>query len=257
MTDGITGKVVAITGASSGIGAATARLLASRGARLVLGARREDALAALAEQLRADGAEAVHVHVDVRRPAEVAALVERARQEFGRLDVFVGNAGVGYVSMLDELRVDDWDAVIDVNVKGLLHGIAAALPVFREQGSGQFVHTVSTAAYRTVPGQAVYSASKVAARTLTEGLRQEVGGSVRVSMVSPGYVATDFVDGVRDPELRERMTAMKERRGRPRRAVQATARLNVTPPVTWPACTATGVVPSGGAKAIGSQSRPA
>jgi NADP-dependent 3-hydroxy acid dehydrogenase YdfG len=207
---GIEGKVVAITGASSGIGAATARLLAQGGAKLVLGARREQRLADLAGELRDQGGEVAFGTVDVRRREGPADLVALAQDRFGHLDVLVGNAGIGPVSPLDDLRVDDWDAMIDVNVKGLLHGIAAALPVFRSQGYGQFVHTLSTAAYKTVPGQAVYSASKAAARALTEGLRQEAGPSIRVSIVSPGFVATDFLASVPDPDLRARMNESKD-----------------------------------------------
>jgi NADP-dependent 3-hydroxy acid dehydrogenase YdfG len=207
---GIDGKVVAITGAGSGIGAATARALARGGARLILGARREQRLAELAGELRGEGHEVSYTTVDVRRREDVAGLVDLARDRYGRLDVLVGNAGIGPVSLLDELRVDDWEAMIDVHVKGLLYGIAAALPVFRKQGSGQFVHTVSTAAYKTVPGQVVYSASKAAARTLTEGLRQEAGAAIRVSMVSPGFVATEFLDSVPNPELRAQMSRTKE-----------------------------------------------
>ncbi|MEU4253009.1 SDR family oxidoreductase [Amycolatopsis sp. NPDC026612] len=193
-------KVVVITGASSGIGAATATLLAERGAKVVLGARRKDRLDALAERLGA-----VSLPTDVRRPGDVAALVRLARETHGKLDVLVGNAGVGPISPLDSLRVDDWDAMIDVNIKGVLHGIAAALPVFREQGFGQFVHTASTAAYRTVPTMAVYAATKTAVRTISEGLRQEAGPGLRVSLVSPGMIATDFIDGIPEPDVRARL----------------------------------------------------
>ncbi|MEU0537554.1 SDR family oxidoreductase [Amycolatopsis tolypomycina] len=196
----IENKVVVITGASSGIGAATATLLAERGAKVVLGARRKDRLDALAERLGA-----VALPTDVRRPADVAALVRLARETHGRLDVLVGNAGIGPISPLDSLRVDDWDAMIDVNVKGVLHGIAAALPVFREQGHGQFVHTASTAAYRTVPAMAVYAATKTAVRTISEGLRQEAGPDLRVTLVSPGMIATGFIDGIPEAAVRERL----------------------------------------------------
>ena len=216
---GISGKVVAITGGSSGIGVATARLLAGSGASIVLGARREARLAELAGELRRSGAGVAYAALDVRRRESVADFVSLARDTFGQLDVLVGNAGIGPVSPLDDLRVDDWDAMIDVNLKGLLHGIAAALPVFREQGHGQFVHTVSTAAYKTVPGQVVYSASKAAARTLTEGLRQEAGPSIRVAMVSPGFVATDFIDSVPDADLRAQMTGARDKIAIPPEAV--------------------------------------
>lgn len=227
---GIEGKIVAITGASSGIGAATARLLARSGAKLVLGARREQRLADLAGELRGAGCEVAFRVVDVRRREDSAGLVALAQERFGRLDVLVGNAGIGPVSPLDDLRVDDWDAMIDVNVKGLLYGIAAALPVFRSQGHGQFVHTLSTSAYKTSPGQAVYSASKAAGRALTEGLRQEAGPSIRVSTVSPGYVATDFVASVPDPDLRARMTESKDAMAIPPEAVARAIRFAIEQP---------------------------
>ena len=209
---GNTGKIVAITGASSGIGAATALLLAERGAKVVLGARRGDRLSALAERITAAGGEAAVATVDVRHRADLVALVEMACTRFGRLDVLVGNAGIGPVSPLDDLRVDDWDAMIDVNLKGFLYGIAAALPVFRRQGSGHFVTVISTAGLKIVPNQAVYAGTKNAVRTICEGLRQEAGPNLRVTGVSPGFVQTDFADSMTDPvvqaQVRERMTAM-------------------------------------------------
>ncbi|QWF78188.1 SDR family oxidoreductase [Amycolatopsis sp. CA-230715] len=205
---GIESKVVVITGASSGIGAAAAKLLASRGAKLVLGARRKDRLDALAAGLADAGAEVAVAEADVRKPADVANLVQLAVDRFGRLDVLVGNAGVATVAPLDSSGVEEWDAMIDVNLKGVLHGIAAALPVFREQGHGQFVHTASTAAYKTVPGQAVYSATKVAVRTISEGLRQEAGESVRVSVISPGVTRTEFIENVPESEVKTRYAAM-------------------------------------------------
>jgi NADP-dependent 3-hydroxy acid dehydrogenase YdfG len=261
MTSGIEGKVVAITGASSGIGAATARLLALSGAKLVLGARREDRLADLAAELRGNnrsddgtgavpksvpepksvsvpepvpvpepGAQVVYRTIDVRRREDLAALVELAINEYGRLDVLIGNAGVGPVSALDDLRIDDWDAMVDINLKGLMHGVAAALPVFRRQGHGQFVHTISTAAYKTVPGQAVYSASKTAARTFTEGLRQEAGPSIRVTIVSPGFVATDFTDAVPDADQRRQMQDLRDQIALPPDAVARAIRFAIEQP---------------------------
>ncbi|HEX8864260.1 MAG TPA: SDR family oxidoreductase, partial [Lentzea sp.] len=186
---GIEGKVVAITGASSGIGEATARLLAERGARLVLGARREDRLADIAAEIGGE-----HLRVDVTRSADLQSLVALARDRFGRLDVLVSNAGIGPISPLDDLRVDEWDAMVDVNIKGVLHGIAAALPVFRSQQSGHFVTTASTAAMRVVPAMAVYAGTKVAVRAICEGLRQESAGAFRVTTVFPGFVHTDFAE---------------------------------------------------------------
>ncbi|GAA0242963.1 SDR family oxidoreductase [Cryptosporangium japonicum] len=196
-----------ITGASSGIGEATARLLASRGAHLVLGARRSDRLEALASSLP----DAVHAATDVRRRDDVAALVDLALTRFGRLDAFVGNAGIGPVSHLADLRVDEWDAMVDVNIKGVLHGIAAALPVFRAQGHGHFVTTASTAAFRTLPTMAVYAATKTAVRVIAEGLRQESDGAYRVTTVTPGFVATDFAGAAADREVRADLLALRDR----------------------------------------------
>jgi NADP-dependent 3-hydroxy acid dehydrogenase YdfG len=188
----IAGKVIALTGASSGIGEATALLLAEQGAKLVLGARREDLLTKLTDRITGAGGEAVYLVTDVTRRACPAALVALAGERFGRLDVLISNAGVARVAPLDDLDVDSWDEMIDVNLKGVVYGIAAALPVFRAQGSGHFVTTSSTAAYKTVPGMAVYSASKTALRALLDGLRQEAGEKLRVTTVTPGYVATEF-----------------------------------------------------------------
>jgi NADP-dependent 3-hydroxy acid dehydrogenase YdfG len=205
------GKVVAITGASSGIGEATALRLAGRGARLVLGARRSGRLEALAGRIRDGGGDAVLIPTDVRQQADLAGLVGLARQRFGRLDVLVSNAGIGPISPLDDLRVADWEAMIDVNVKGVLYGIAAALPVFRAQGSGHFVMTASTAAYRTVPGQSVYSATKLAVRAICEGLRQEAGERLRVTVVSPGFVRTDFAEAAPDAAVRAGLLASRDK----------------------------------------------
>jgi NADP-dependent 3-hydroxy acid dehydrogenase YdfG len=203
-------KVVAITGASSGIGAATAVLLAERGARLVIGARRSDRLDAVAARVKEAGGDVVATRTDVRRREDLADLVALACERFGRLDVLVSNAGIGPISPLDDLRVEDWEAMVDVNLKGVLHGIAAALPVFRRQGGGHFVNTASTAAYRTVPGQSVYSATKAAVRALSEGLRQEAGGSVRVTIVSPGFIQTDFIDAVPNERLKAQLATSRE-----------------------------------------------
>jgi NADP-dependent 3-hydroxy acid dehydrogenase YdfG len=200
----IEGKVVAITGASSGIGEATARFLAARGAKLVLGARREDRLTELADQLP----EAVYLPMDVRRRSDVADLVALAGKQFGRLDVLVSNAGVMPISPLDDLRVDDWDAMVDVNIKGVLHGIAAALPVFREQGSGHFVNVASTAGFKVVPTMAVYAGTKFAVRAISEGLRQEAGDKLRVTIISPGMTRTDVVDNMTVPEVRAQLVEM-------------------------------------------------
>lgn len=207
---GIEGKVVAITGASSGIGEATALLLAERGARLVLGARRSERLADLVAKIEAAGGTAVHTRTDVTRREDLHALVALACERFGRLDVLVGNAGAGPISPLDDLRVDEWDEMVDVNVKGVLHGIAAALPVFRAQRAGHFVTTASTAAFRVVPAMAVYAGTKVAVRAICEGLRQESGGTLRVTTVSPGIVHTDFAEASTNDDVRTRIAGMRD-----------------------------------------------
>ncbi|MET0425437.1 MAG: SDR family oxidoreductase [Actinoplanes sp.] len=206
---GITGKVVAITGASSGIGAATALLLAERGARVVLGARRADRLDGLVRRITDAGGEATARSTDVRVKEDLSALVEHARGTFGRLDVLVNNAGVGPIGPMSDVAVDDWTAMIDVNLRGTLYGIAAALPVFLEQGGGHIVNVVSTSGIKIVPDQAVYAGTKNAVRTLTEGLRQESAGRFRVTQVSPGMIRTEFADAMTDPAVQAQIrTAM-------------------------------------------------
>lgn len=203
---GIAGKVVAITGASSGIGAATALLLAERGAAVVLGARRADRLDELARGIRDRGGRAFTVATDVTRRDDVDRLVGRAVAECGRLDVLVGNAGVSKIGPMADLDVDGWSAMIDVNLRGVLHGVAAALPVFRSQGRGHLVTTVSTAGLKIVPTMAVYGATKNAVRTLLEALRQEsTDGVLRTTSISPGFVRTELADSIDDPGLRERI----------------------------------------------------
>jgi NADP-dependent 3-hydroxy acid dehydrogenase YdfG len=212
-------KVVAITGASAGIGAATALLLAERGARVVLGARSADRLAALAARIAAAGGQAAWRSADVTRREDLEALVALARDRFGRLDVLVANAGIGPISPLDDLRVAEWDAMIDVNLRGVLYAIAAALPVSRAQGAGHFVTVASTAGHRTVAGQAVYSGTKFAVRAICEGLRQEAGERLRVTIVSPGFVRTDFVAAVADPALKARLVESRDRFALPPAAI--------------------------------------
>ncbi|MBO1073809.1 SDR family oxidoreductase [Roseomonas marmotae] len=216
---GITGKVIAITGASSGIGAATAMLLAERGAKLVLGARRAGPLEALEASIRQAGGVAISLPTDVRRRDDLAALVAAARQQFGRPDVMISNAGAGPISPVDDLRVEDWEEMIAVNFRGVLHGVAAALPLFRAQQSGHFVHVLSTAGLKIVPMQSVYAATKNAARTFSEGLRQEAGETLRVTMISPGMVRTRFTDSMTDPRIRARMDEAMEQMGLPPEAV--------------------------------------
>ncbi|ULN38380.1 SDR family oxidoreductase [Mycolicibacterium smegmatis] len=199
--DSVAGQVVTITGASSGIGEATARLLAARGASVVLGARRTDRLDRIVEEIRSTGGAAVAVAVDVTRRADVDNLVATAVREFGRLDVLVNNAGIATLGPLADGDTDTWSAVIDVNVRGVLHGIAAATPVFERQGRGHVVTVVSTAGLKIVPEMGVYAGTKNAVRTIMEALRQEsTDGVVRTTSISPGYVRTELGGPPGDPD---------------------------------------------------------
>jgi NADP-dependent 3-hydroxy acid dehydrogenase YdfG len=216
---GIEGKVVAITGASSGIGEATALLLAERGAKVVLGARGSERLKALADRIVSAGGEVAYRGTDVKRREDVSNLVMLACERYGKLDVLVNNAGIGPISPLDDLRVDEWDDMIDINIKGVLYGIAAALPVFRKQGFGHFVNTASTAGHTTAPNQSVYSGTKFAVRAISEGLRQEAGDKLRVTIISPGFVRTEFVEAIANPELRARFADSRDRFAMPPNAI--------------------------------------
>jgi NADP-dependent 3-hydroxy acid dehydrogenase YdfG len=216
---GIEGKVVAITGASSGIGEATALLLAERGAKVVLGARGSERLKALADRIVSAAGEVAYTRTDVKRREDLSNLVKLACERYGKLDALVNNAGIGPISALDDLRVDEWDEMIDINIKGVLYGIAATLPVFRKQGFGHFINTASTAGHTTVPNQSVYSATKFAVRAISEGLRQEAGDKLRVTIISPGFVRTEFVEAVTNPELRARLADSRDRFAMPPDAI--------------------------------------
>jgi NADP-dependent 3-hydroxy acid dehydrogenase YdfG len=192
-------KVVAVTGASSGIGEATALRLAADGHHVVLGARREDRLTSLAEKIRATGGSADVRRLDVTDRHDMTAFVDAAVDAHGRIDVLVNNAGLMPLSRLDALLVDEWDRMIDVNIRGLLYGIAAAMPHFQRQSSGHFVTIASIAAHTVSPTAAVYSATKHAAWAITEGLRQEADPTIRVTTISPGVVASELADTITDP----------------------------------------------------------
>ncbi|MFE0593910.1 SDR family oxidoreductase [Micromonospora echinospora] len=200
-----TTKVILVTGASSGIGEAVALRLANEGHDVVAGARRQERLAALAE--RHDN---IRVRqLDVTDCGDVGAFVDSAVAEFGRVDVFVNNAGVMPLSRLDALLVEEWDRMLDVNVRGLLHGVAAVLPVFQRQGSGHLITVASVGAHEVVPTSAVYSATKFAAWAITEGLRLESDPSLRVTTITPGVVESELAETISDPVAR---AAMKEYR---------------------------------------------
>jgi NADP-dependent 3-hydroxy acid dehydrogenase YdfG len=217
--ESLEGKVVAITGASAGIGAACARRLAGDGARVVLGARREPVLRGLVAEIEADGAAAVACVTDVTRPADLERLVTHAQASFGRLDALVASAGIAVNGPLAGGETADWDVMIDVNLRGVLHGFAAALPGFLAQGSGHFVTVTSTSAIKWVPGQGVYAAAKAGVRAVCEVLRQEVGPTVRCTMVCPGFTATDFIESTRDPQELARLRAMRDAIAMPPEAV--------------------------------------
>ncbi|MCQ4280759.1 SDR family oxidoreductase [Pseudomonas stutzeri] len=201
----INGKVVLITGASSGIGEATARLLASRGATVVLGARRVERLEQLGASITRAGGVAACRALDVTSRGDTQAFVDFAEQRFGRVEVIINNAGVMPLSRLDALKVDEWDRMIDVNIRGVLHGIAAALPLMQRQRSGQFINIASIGAYAVSPTAAVYCATKYAVRAITEGLRQEVGGDIRVTLVSPGVTESELAESISDEGARAAM----------------------------------------------------
>lgn len=206
----IKNKVVVITGASSGIGEATARLLAETGAHVVLGARRTDRLAELCKELVAAGGSAQYQAVDVTDRANVQAFVDYAVNEFGRVDVIVNNAGVMPLSRLDALKVSEWDQMIDVNIRGVLHGIAAGLPLMQKQQSGQFINIASIGAYAVSPTAAVYCATKYAVRAISEGLRQEAGADIRVTVISPGVTESELADSISDEGGRAEMREFRK-----------------------------------------------
>src|SRR5947208_16800963 len=208
---GIKDKVVVITGASSGIGEVNAVMLAERGAKVVLGARGLDRLEALARRIAGTGGEVAYVRTDVRRREDLTSLVKLACDRYGQLDVLINNAGIMPVSPLDDLRVEDWEDMIDINIKGVLYGIAAALPVFRKQGFGHFVNTASTAGHKTVPNQSVYSGTKMAVRAISQGLRQEAGDKLRVTIISPGFTRTNFAEVVTNPEVKAQLAASRDK----------------------------------------------
>jgi NADP-dependent 3-hydroxy acid dehydrogenase YdfG len=202
MSNNIEGKIVVITGASSGLGEAAARFLSAQGASVVLGARREDRIRALADDLTRSGGKALAIKTDVTHCDEVQALVDAAVKTYGRLDVIINNTGLMPQSPLDRLKIDDWDRMIDVNIKGVLYGIAAALPYMKRQKSGQIINVSSVAGHKVRPGGTVYSATKHAVRVISEGLRQEVKPyNIRTTVISPGAVDTELPNSITEPDI--------------------------------------------------------
>ena len=211
MENNIEGKVVVITGASSGLGEATARHLAAQGATVVLGARRRERIEALAGELSAGGSAALAVQTDVTDRAQVSALVDAAMARFGRIDVMLNNAGLMPHSPLDRLKVDDWDQMVDVNIKGVLYGIAAALPHMIAQRSGHIINVSSVAGHKVRTGSVVYSATKHAVRVISEGLRQEVKPhGLRTTIISPGAVDTELPNSITEPDVADNIRKFYE-----------------------------------------------
>ena len=199
-------KTIIITGASSGIGESVARLLAAQGAHVVIGARRLQRLEALAADIRAGSGSVTVQQLDVTNLTQMQEVVSATIGRYGRLDAIVNNAGIMPLSPLEALKVDEWDRMIDVNIRGVLHGIAAGLPVMKEQGFGQFVNVASIGAYEVSPTAAVYCATKYAVRAITDGLRQEVAGQgIRVTLVSPGVTESELAESITDEQARALM----------------------------------------------------
>ena len=204
MSNNIEGKVVVITGASSGLGEAAARHLCAQGASVVLGARRQDRIQALAGELTGSGGKAIAVTTDVTHREQVKNLIDAAVQAQGRIDVMINDAGLMPQAPLERLKIDEWDRMIDVNIKGVLYGIAAALPYMKQQKAGHFINVSSVAGHKVGPGFAVYAATKHAVRALSEGLRQEVKPyNIRTTVISPGAVATELPDSITEPDVAE------------------------------------------------------
>ncbi|SFS64351.1 SDR family oxidoreductase [Paenibacillus sp. BC26] len=201
--DNIQNKVIVITGASSGIGEATAKSLAQKGAKVVLAARREERLVAIVNDIKQSGGEAVSVRADVVSFEDMENLVAFTLSHYGRIDVWVNNAGVMPSSRLNELRVAEWDQMIDVNIKGVLYGIAAVLPIMREQQAGHIINLSSTSGYQVSPTSAVYAATKFAVRAISEGLRLEESASSRIrsTVIAPGLTKTELFDTITSPEV--------------------------------------------------------
>ena len=204
MSNNIEAKVVVITGTSSGLGEATARLLCAQGASVAMGARRADRLQSLAKELNSGGGKAFAVTTDVTQCDQVKRLFDKAVQTYGRIDVMINNAGLMPQSPLERLKIDEWDRMIDVNIKGVLYGIAAALPYMKEQKAGHIINVSSVAGHKVGPGFAVYAATKFAVRALSEGMRQEVKPyNIRTTVISPGAVATELLNSITEPDVAE------------------------------------------------------
>ncbi|APB34159.1 short-chain dehydrogenase/oxidoreductase protein [Gloeomargarita lithophora Alchichica-D10] len=200
---GLAEKVIAITGASSGIGEATARFLATKGSKVVLGARRIENLKTIAEEIQSAGGDVCFTSLDVTKKEQLEKFIQFAQAQFGRVDVLVSNAGLMPLSLLEQLKVEEWERMIDVNLKGVLYGIAAALPVFKAQNSGHFINITSIADRWVGPTSTIYSATKHAVRVVSEGLRQEMGNTIRVTIIAPGATESELPNTISDSEMKK------------------------------------------------------
>ncbi len=204
-------KVIIITGASSGIVEATAKLLAKKGAKIVLAARRENRLQKVCNEIEKEGGDSIFLKVDVTSTQDMQELIKFSLEHYGRIDVLINNAGVMPLSQLQELKVDEWDRMIDINIKGVLYGIAAVLPTMRNQKGGHIINISSVAGYQTSPTSAVYSGTKYAVRAITEGLRQEESpeSNIRTTIVSPGIVKTELTNSISSREVKEMVSKQR------------------------------------------------
>lgn len=215
-SENISGKVIVITGASSGLGEAAARMLSSMGATVVLAARRKDRIEKLATELIQNGEKALAIQTDVTDVKQVKHLVDATVKEYGRIDVMLNNAGLMPQSLLEQLKIEDWDKMIDVNIKGVLYGIAAALPYMKKQRSGHIINVSSVAGHKIGVGSAVYSATKFAVRAISEGLRQEVKPyNLRTTVISPGAIATELPASVTDQAMSKSLHEFYEKNAIP------------------------------------------
>lgn len=196
------GKVVAVTGASAGIGKAIAIKLAENGVKVVLGARNIAQLQSIVDEIKNNSGDAIYVKIDVSKKEDLIHFVNAAVEKYGTLDVIINNAGIAQLSRIDELDVDGWDQMIDINIKGVLYGMAAAIPVFKQQQSGHIVNIISTSGIKIVPTQGVYAGTKNAVRTIAEAFRQESDGTIRITGISPGVVKTDFANHIKNEEMK-------------------------------------------------------
>jgi NADP-dependent 3-hydroxy acid dehydrogenase YdfG len=211
MSENIAGKIVVITGASSGLGEATARLLSAQGASVVLGARRVERIQSLADELTGSGGKALAIQTDVTQYEQVKRLADAAVEAYGRIDVILNNAGLMPQAPLERLKIDEWNQMIDVNLKGVLYGIAAALPYMQQQKAGQIINVSSVAGHKVRSGTAVYAATKHAVRVISEGLRQEVKPyNIRTTVISPGAVATELPNSTSEPDIAENVRKVYE-----------------------------------------------